>query len=106
MVKCGKCGTENPDGSIRCVACGRELGDQGEDYKTMAILALVFGIVGFFVNPFCLISVAAIVLGIIGNVYSVNNKSMAMAGWILGICSGVFQMVIDFFCTFGLGIFC
>jgi len=76
------------------------------DYENVCVLALVFGILGFFFNPLYLCSVAAIVLGIIGHVNNGSKKSLALGGWILGICSFAVQLVVDFVCvaaTCGIG---
>ena len=78
----------------------------GDDYKVVSLLALIFGIVAFFLNPLYSLSIAAIVLGIIAHVKSINFKTRGMAGWILGIISFVLQIIVDIFCTFGAGIFC
>lgn len=76
------------------------------DYENVCVLAFVFGILGFFFNPLYLCSVAAIVLGIIGHVNNGSKKSLALAGWILGICSFAVQLFVDFVCvaaTCGIG---
>ena len=76
------------------------------DYENVSVLAFVFGILGFFFNPLYLVSLAAIVLGIIGHANQGSKKSMAMVGWILGLISLVVQLVFDFICaaaTCGIG---
>ena len=75
------------------------------DYKTVCILALIFGCVAIVFDPFYLTSIAAIVLGVIGHTKSVNSKGMAIAGWILGIVSICIQVPLDIM-SFGLGLFC
>ncbi len=75
------------------------------DYKTVCILALIFGCVAIVFDPFYLTSIAAIVLGIIGHVNSKYSKNLAIAGWILGIVSICIQIPIDFL-TLGVGLFC
>ena len=69
------------------------------DYENVCVLALVFGLLGFFFNPLYLVSIAAIVLGIIGHVNNGSKKSLAMVGWILGIASLVIQLFFDFVCA-------
>lgn len=76
------------------------------DYSIIALLSLILGIVGFFINPLYLMSLAGFILGIIGVANSVNYKSLATAGLIVSIVSFVVQVILDIFCTFGLGIFC
>ena len=78
----------------------------GDDFKTVGLLSVIFGIVGFFLNPLYVFSLAAIVLGIITNIKSYYYKSRGIAGWILGIVSCVVQILLDIFCTMGAGIFC
>lgn len=76
------------------------------DYQTVCLLALIFGIVGFIFNPLYLVSLAALILGIIGHVNMGTKKNYAMIGWILAIVSFVFSLIIDIFCTMGFGVFC
>lgn len=75
------------------------------DYRTVCILALIFGCVAMVFDPFYLTSIAAIVLGVIGHLNSKFSKGMAIAGWILGIVSICVQIPIDIL-TFGMGLFC
>lgn len=82
------------------------INNNNNDYKTVCLLALIFGISGFLINPLYLVSIAAIVLGIVGQLHTVYYKNWAIAGWICGAVSMVFQFIIDIFCTFGAGIFC
>ncbi len=73
----------------------------------MAIASLILGIVGFFLNPLYLVSIAAIVTGVIGR-GNYDQKGMATAGLILGICTFVLQCIGDILITlftFGLGFF-
>ncbi|MBO4474432.1 MAG: hypothetical protein J5750_05895 [Clostridiales bacterium] len=76
------------------------------DYENVCVLALVFGILGFFLNPLYLVSVAAIVLGIIGHANNGSKKTLGMVGWILGASSLAVQLLFDFICaatTCGIG---
>ena len=104
MIKCSKCGVLNPDDTTYCQNCQAEL--KRDPYNTICILALVLSIVGFIFNPFYLVSIAGLVLGIIGHINGGPSKNLAMAGWIVAICAAVVSFLIDIFCTFGLGIFC
>ncbi len=77
-----------------------------QDYESVCVLAFVFGLVGFLFNPLYLISLAAIILGIIGHSNNGSKASLGMAGWILGLCSLIFQIAFDFICavsTCGVG---
>ena len=76
------------------------------DYGTVAVLSLILGIVGFFINPFYTVSIAGFILGVIGCVNSVNYKTLATFGMIVSITSFVMQVIVDLFCTLGFGIFC
>ena len=77
-----------------------------KDYTTVCTLALVLGIVAFLINPIYLVSLAALILGIIGHVNNGSKKNLAIAGWILAIVSFFTQLLVDLFCTLGAGIFC
>lgn len=75
-------------------------------YESVSIMAFVFGLVGFVLNPLYLISLAAIILGIIGQINNVSKRSLAIAGWILGIISLFCQLAFDLICaasTCGVG---
>ena len=61
----------------------------------VAIAALICGCVGFLINPFYLVSIAAIVLGIVGLALPNRPKGMALAGLLTGIGSAVCQFVLD-----------
>ena len=69
------------------------------DYENVCVLAVVFGILGFFFNPLYLSSLAAIVLGIIGHANQGSKKSLGLAGWILGLCALCLQLFFDLFCA-------
>ena len=47
------------------------INNNNNDYKTVCLLALIFGISGFLINPLYLVSIAAIVLGIVGQIHTV-----------------------------------
>ena len=76
------------------------------DYKIVCLLALIFGGVGFLINPLYLVSLAALILGIIGVICSEKYKTWAIIGIVLSIVGCFVQILLDIFCTFGLGIFC
>lgn len=74
----------------------------------VAIAALICGCVGFIINPFYLVSVAAIVLGIVGLALPNSPKGMSLAGLLTGIGSIVWQIILDTLLTIftmGLGFF-
>ena len=75
-----------------------------KDQTTVCILALVFGIVSFFCDPFYAFTIAAVVLGIVGIANNGSKKGLAIAGLICGICAIPVQFIIDI-CTMGLGVF-
>ena len=79
-----------------------------QDYENVSVLAFIFGCVGFLFNPFYLVSLAAIILGIIGHANNGSKKTLAMLGWILGLIALAFQLAFDLFCAamlFGWGKF-
>ena len=78
----------------------------GGDYKTVCLLSLIFGGSCFLINPLYLISLAGLVLGIIGIICSQKYKTWAVIGMILSIVGCICQIIIDIFCTLGFGIFC
>ena len=76
--------------------------------NTIGMVGMILGIVGFLLNPLYLVSVAAIILSIIGVCKKDAKKGMAIAGIICGGVSMVCQMIVDFLLTAfsaGLGIF-
>ena len=75
------------------------------DYENVSVLAFIFGFVGFLFNPLYLVSLAAIVLGVIGHVNNGSKKSLAKIGWILGLIALITQVIISLLfaaLTFGL----
>lgn len=70
-----------------------------QDYENVSVLAFIFGCVGFLFNPLYLVSLAAIVLGIIGHANNGSKKTLAMLGWILGLIALVAQIAFDLFCA-------
>lgn len=71
----------------------------------MGIASLVLGICGFFINPFSICSILAIVFGIIGVCKQNCKKGCAIAGWILGGVSLVWDLILTFL-TGGVMFFC
>ena len=77
------------------------------DYENLCVIAFVFGILGFFFDPLYLISLAAIIMGIIGHANMGSKKTLGMLGWILGLASLICQIIFDFVCsvsTCGIGL--
>ncbi|MBQ2755399.1 MAG: hypothetical protein IJF27_01865 [Oscillospiraceae bacterium] len=75
----------------------------------VALASLICGIVAFILNPLYLISVAAIITGIIG-IANANGapKGKAVAGIILAVIATAFQFTLDLILsvfTFGLSFF-
>ena len=62
----------------------------------ISIAALVCGIISFCCcNPLYLVSIAAIILGIVGMSKNDGSKGMAVAGLILGAVSIIFCLIVD-----------
>lgn len=73
--------------------------------NTVCIVALICGIVAFLFNPMYLVSVSAVITGIVGMTGNRDSKGLAITGLILGIVAFLFQVVVDIilsFFTFGL----
>ena len=113
-VKCPKCGSENPDGTLYCEECDWRM-DQpvsmakkqktGKDVTIIATLALILGIAAaalYFVN----VPIGGLAAGIVGMVvggYGINlpryiqcNKGLCMAmagiGILLSIMGFIFSL--------------
>ncbi len=72
----------------------------------LGIAALVVGILAFLINPLYLCSLLAIIFGIIGSCKKDHKKGCAVVGIILGVCSLICQIILDFVLTIlsaGLG---
>lgn len=78
---------------------------QPQKESGMGIAALVLGICGFFINPFSICSILAIVFGIIGACKSNCKKGCAIAGIILGGVSLVWDLILTVL-TGGIMFFC
>ena len=61
----------------------------------LCLAALICGIAGFLFNPMYLVSIAALVCGIIALVQHANPRGMALAGTICGGCALVLQFIVD-----------
>ena len=78
--------------------------NDGKDGLCMA--SLILGIIGFFINPLYILSILAIVFGIIGMNSTSANADKAKVGLILGIASLCLQFIVDLLLTiftFGMG---
>ncbi len=76
----------------------------------ICIASLVCGLVSFLgcCNPFYLVSLAAVILGIVGVCGSYSGKGMAIAGIILGVLAVLIWVVLDILLipfTFGASFF-
>ena len=111
MAYCNNCGTNIPDEATFCTNCGTELFSEvglddtpaasdtsttsqtpaAQQDETLALLALIFGILGFVVGwaP----AIAAIILGAIA-INQGDRSDKAKAGLILGIIATVLPVVL------------
>ncbi|MBQ7765621.1 MAG: DUF4190 domain-containing protein [Lachnospiraceae bacterium] len=71
----------------------------------MGIASMVLGICAFFINPFALCSVLAIIFGIIGACKQNAKKGCAIAGIILGGITIIWDFILTIF-SGGLLLFC
>ena len=75
-----------------------------KNYEGVALACLICGCAGFIFNPFYLVSLAAIILGIIALCNKTTAKTLAIIGLCLAPVAAGLQLVFDIF-TFGLGVF-
>lgn len=77
----------------------------GEDTSKdgMCMAAFVLGIVGFFLNPFYIVTILAIVFGAIGQGSQSKNAGKAKIGMFLGIGAIVWQFLLDIILTLVTG---
>ena len=71
----------------------------------VCVVALICGIVAFIYNPLYLVSVSAVITGIVGLTGNRDSKGLAVTGLILGILAFLLQLVVDIVLsvfTFGL----
>ena len=61
----------------------------------VAIAALVCGIISIVFSPLGLVSLAAIVLGIVGICLPGTSKGMSITGLVLGVASPIVHFVVD-----------
>lgn len=71
----------------------------------MGIAGMVLGICAFFINPFALCSILAIIFGIVGVCTKDYKKGCAIAGIILGGISLFWDLVLTIF-SGGIMLFC
>ena len=80
---------------------------QQEESKTLPIVALVFGVLGFF-GCVCVGPIVAAVCGWLGYSKSnvANNKGLALAGFILGVVQLVYYLIyILLYLVLGVALF-
>lgn len=73
------------------------------------IAGFVLSLVGFIFNPLGLVSIIALIFGIIGHSHKGPKMGFGIAAWIIAIISFLCQLIVDSIITlfsFGLGIFC
>lgn len=78
---------------------------QPQKESGMGIASLVLGICGFFINPFSICSILAIVFGIVVVCKKDCKKGCAIAGWILGGVSLFWDLLLTIL-TGGIMFFC
>ena len=102
MKFCAKCGNEMMDDAVVCVKCGCAVEEPQQPvacdtvtskFNGLGLAALICGICAFLFNPLYLVSIVAIVLGIVG-LATARNKSKTMA--IVGLCLGGGTLVLSF----------
>ncbi|HBY32829.1 MAG TPA: hypothetical protein DEG74_03590 [Clostridiales bacterium] len=64
------------------------------DNDGICVLALIFGMISIFFNPFLLNSILALILGIVGHACGGPKKDIAKVGWILGLITMIIYIVI------------
>lgn len=72
--------------------------------KGMCIASLVCSLVAFFVcDPLCLVSITAVILGIVGVCGNYEGKGMAIAGICIGAFDLLTEVILAIF-TFGISL--
>lgn len=64
------------------------------DHENISVMAFVLGWVCLFFNPLLLVSLTAIILGIIGHANQGSKKKLAKIGWILGLIGLVVHLTL------------
>jgi uncharacterized membrane protein YvbJ len=103
---CAKCGAQNPDDGKFCQKCGAALTQVAAASPApaaasatmpqpavttrtsgLAVASLVLGIIGFFINPLCILAIIFGGIGIAqtGKDPTLKGRGMAVAGLVLGI---------------------
>ena len=111
FMYCKNCGTFISEEQSFCPKCGAAKGEivkttnTGKKIQPFALVGFIRGVVSFFLDFYCLVSVCAIVFSGISlkkfdaepNVYS--GKGFAKAGLILGIIAAAFNLLVMIACT-------
>lgn len=98
---CPKCGTELPDGTNQCSACGQTLGQAETRMNAYAIVSLVLGIVSVglsFVAP------VGLVFGIVALV-QINRSEGRQGGKGLAIAGIIVSSIMTLFSLLALALF-
>ena len=83
-------------------------GTAGNNKDGICLAALICGLISIFIDPLYLVSIAAVVLGVVGLSGAYEKRGMAIAGIILGGASIVVQIILDIIVTIfsgGIGLF-
>ena len=68
---------------------------QQKSTNGVGVASFVCGLICFLCNPFYLICLAAVILGIVGLCQAGKPKGLAAAGLILGIFGTITQVILD-----------
>jgi hypothetical protein len=87
-IYCQNCGMQINDKAVVCVHCGISTATAAQQSGTQGVLGFVFGLLGLFLpipGIDLLISIAGVVLSIIGVTGNRRNKGLAIAGLVISI---------------------
>ncbi len=82
---------------------------QPGQYEGLALAAMIVGIASFFINTLYIVSIVAIVLGIVALAKHTTKKGFAITGLICGSVALMYQFILDIILipfTFGMSFFC
>lgn len=83
--------------------------ENSNQYAGLALASMIVGICAFFINTLYIVSLVAVVLGIVALAKHTSKKGFAITGLICGGVSLMSQFIVDIILipfTFGLSFFC